>query len=157
MLLKIELFSGFSYTFCFQIPILGTGQGRLCTLHSPVTLSELINRIKSHLNLKHVRLAAAHMSQQENPLESHVQTVALCAGSGASVLCGIKADVYLTGEMSHHEVLDAVSHGAHVILCEHSNTERGFLTEFKSKLNVLVGEKVDVLVSSYDADPLQVI
>ncbi|KAL9981007.1 hypothetical protein ACROYT_G009659 [Oculina patagonica] len=140
-----------------QIPILGTDQGRLCTLHSPVTLSELINRIKSHLNLKHVRLAVSHTSKQENPLQSHVQTVALCAGSGASVLRGIKAHVYLTGEMSHHEVLDAVSHGAHVILCEHSNTERGFLTEFKSKLNVLLEEKVDVLVSSCDADPLQVI
>lgn len=142
----------------FQIPILGTGQGRLCTLHSSVTLSELINRIKSHLNLKHVRLAVAHtvIPQQASPLESHVQTVALCAGSGASVLRGIKADVYLTGEMSHHEVLDAVSHGVHVILCEHSNTERGFLTEFKSKLNVLLDEKVDIFVSSRDMDPLQV-
>ena len=137
---------------------MGTGQGRLCTLHSSVTLSALINRIKSHLNLKHVRLAVAHtvMPQQVSPLESHIQTVALCAGSGASVLRGIEADVYLTGEMSHHEVLDAVSHGVHVILCEHSNTERGFLTEFKSKLNVLLDEKVNILVSSCDMDPLQV-
>ena len=142
----------------FQIPILGTGQGRLCTLHSSVTLSELIIRIKNHLNLKHVRLAVAHtdMSHQGSPLESQVQTVALCAGSGASVLRGIKADVYLTGEMSHHEVLDAVSQGVHVILCEHSNTERGFLTEFKSKLNVLLDEKVDILISSCDMDPLQI-
>ncbi|KAJ7333837.1 NGG1 interacting factor [Desmophyllum pertusum] len=142
-----------------QIPLLGTGQGRLCTLNSSVTLSELINRVKSHLNLKHVRLAVAHndLRQQGDPLQSQVQTIALCAGSGASVLCGEKADVYLTGEMSHHEVLDAVSHGVHVILCEHSNTERGFLTEFKSKLNVLLEEKVDVLVSSCDADPLQVL
>lgn len=141
-----------------QIPILGTGQGRLCTLHSPVTLSELIIRIKSHLNLKHVRLAVAHtdVPHHGSPLESQVQTVALCAGSGASVLCGIKADVYLTGEMSHHEVLDAISQGVHVILCEHSNTERGFLTEFKSKLNILLDEKVDILISSCDMDPLQI-
>lgn len=144
---------------CFQIPLLGTGQGRLCTLQTAVTLSELINRIKTHLNLKYVRLAAAHndISQQDNPLQSHVQTIALCAGSGASLLQGKKADVYLTGEMSHHEVLDAVSHGVHVILCEHSNTERGFLTEFKTKLNVLLEEKVNILVSSYDMDPLQVL
>jgi len=142
-----------------QIPILGTGQGRLCTLHSPVTLSELINRIKNHLNLKHVRLALAHtdMPQQGSPLQSHIQTVALCAGSGASVLHGIKADVYLTGEMSHHEVLDGVSQGVHVILCEHSNTERGFLTEFKSKLNVLLDEKINIFVSSFDMDPLQIL
>lgn len=32
-----------------------------------------------------------------------------------------------TGEMSHHEVLDAVHKGIHVILTRHSNSERGFL------------------------------
>ena len=119
----------------------------------------MISRIKSHLNLKHVRLAAAQTdaSQPENPLQSRVQTIALCAGSGASVLRGKKADVYLTGEMSHHEVLDAVSRGVHVILCEHSNTERGFLTGFKKKLDLLLDEKVEVLVSLHDADPLQIL
>lgn len=142
-----------------QTPLLGTGQGRICTLHSPTTLSELISRIKNHLSLKYVRLAAAHHSgsQLVNPLQSVVQTIALCAGSGASVLRDRKADVYLTGEMSHHEVLDAVSRGVHVILCEHSNTERGFLTEFQIKLNLLLEEKIDVLVSSVDADPLTVL
>lgn len=30
-----------------------------------------------------------------------VRTVAICAGSGGSVLDGVDADVYLTGEMSH--------------------------------------------------------
>ncbi|KAM7433865.1 NGG1 interacting factor variant 2 [Porites harrisoni] len=140
-----------------QIPILGTGQGRLCTLHSPVTLSELISRIKNHLNLKHIRLAAANSSTSEDPLQSSVQTIALCAGSGASVLRGIQADVYLTGEMSHHDILDAVSRGVHVILCEHSNTERGFLTEFRGKLVELLEGKVDVMVSSNDADPLQIL
>lgn len=142
-----------------QTPLLGTGQGRICTLHSPTTLSELISRIKNHLSLKYVRLAAAHRSgsQLVNPLQSVVQTIALCAGSGASVLRDRKADVYLTGEMSHHEVLDAVSRGVHVILCEHSNTERGFLTEFQIKLNLLLEEKIDVLVSSVDADPLTVL
>ena len=142
-----------------QIPLLGTGQGRLCTLQIPVTLSELINRIKNHLNLKHVRLAAAHLGMPElaDPQQSHVQTIAICAGSGAGLLQGTKADVYLTGEMSHHEVLEAVSNGVHVVLCEHSNTERGFLLEFKTKLNGLLEEKVNVLVSSYDADPLQVV
>lgn len=142
-----------------QAPLLGTGQGRLCTLDSPIILSELISRIKRHLSLKHVRLAAAHFTglQFDDSLRSPVKTIALCAGSGASVLRDKKADVYLTGEMSHHEVLDAVSRGIHVILCEHSNTERGFLSEFKSKLEVLLENKVDVLVSSLDADPLVVL
>lgn len=46
-----------------------------------------------------------------------VSSVAICAGSGADLLLGNPADVYLTGEMSHHEVLEAVASGHHVILC----------------------------------------
>ena len=59
--------------------------------------------------------------------------------------------------MSHHDILDAVSRGVHVILCEHSSTERGFLTEFRGKLVELLEGKVDVMVSSNDADPLQIL
>ena len=59
--------------------------------------------------------------------------------------------------MSHHDILDAVSRGVHVILCEHSNTERGFLKEFSGKLVELLEGKVDVMVSSNDADPLQIL
>ena len=147
--------------FCLllQQPIQGTGQGRLCTLTSPVALSDLIDRIKTHLEIHHLRLA---MSQSQHGLaasqmDQQVQTIALCAGSGASVLKGVKADVYLTGEMSHHDVLDAVSHGIHVILCEHSNTERGFLKVFEEKLKADLEGKVKVLVSTSDADPLQVV
>jgi putative NIF3 family GTP cyclohydrolase 1 type 2 len=34
-----------------------------------------------------------------------VRTIALCAGSGGSVLKGAEADIYLTGEMSHVSIL----------------------------------------------------
>jgi putative NIF3 family GTP cyclohydrolase 1 type 2 len=37
--------------------------------------------------------------------DSLVGSVAVCAGSGASVLAGVAADLFVTGEMSHHEVL----------------------------------------------------
>lgn len=91
-------------------------------------------------------------------LESSISTVALCAGSGASVLAGVKADLYLTGEMSHHEVLDACQKGINVILCNHSNTERGFLSEFAPKLqNSLLEGKVNVIVSQIDRDPLTIV
>ena len=42
--------------------------------------------------------------------------------------------------MGHHDVLAAVSCGTAIILCEHSNSERGFLT-----LSILVGGVWDVL------------
>ena len=143
--------------YCTQDPIPNTGEGRLCTLHSPVSMSELISRIKKHLKLHYVRLAVSGHVQSPANSQQRLQTVALCAGSGASVLRGVQADVYLTGEMSHHEVLDAVSRGTHVILCEHSNTERGYLHVFREKLTKLLEGRVEVFVSCSDADPLQVV
>ena len=34
-----------------------------------------------------------------------VSSVAVCPGSGSSILLGVAADLFVTGEMSHHEVL----------------------------------------------------
>lgn len=67
------------------------------------------------------------------------------------------ADLYITGEMSHHEVLDAVQNDHSVILCDHSNTERGFLSVLRSKLTTLFDNQVQVILSERDADPLQVV
>ena len=83
--------------------------------------------------------------------------MAVCAGSGAGVLKGVKADLLLTGELSHHEVLDAVHKGSHVILARHSNSERGYLKHLKAKVETALGPSVEVFVSSVDKDPLVVV
>ncbi|XP_036175524.1 NIF3-like protein 1 isoform X2 [Myotis myotis] len=72
--------------------LLHTGMGRLCTLDDSVSLATLIERIKRHLKLSHVRLALG----AGRTLESQVKVVAVCAGSGSSVLQGAEADLYLT-------------------------------------------------------------
>ena len=113
-----------------------------------------MKRIKGHLKLDKVRFALARQGSQ-NDL---VSTIAICAGSGSSVLKGVKADMYLTGEMSHHDVLDAVSRGIHVVLAEHSNTERGFFKdEFCSALSVMLDGKVAIKQSTADADPITIV
>ncbi|NXU56520.1 NIF3L protein, partial [Turnix velox] len=133
-------------------PLPHTGMGRLCTLSEPVSLSEIIARIKSHLKLPHIRLAIG----MGKTLESPVKKAALCAGSGSSILKGTEADLYLTGEMSHHDVLDAAANGISVILCEHSNTERGFLSELRDTLATHLHYKVNIIMSEKDRDPFQV-
>ena len=80
---------------------------------------------------------------------------ALCAGAGTDAFQGIKADCFLTGEMSHHNILAATLNGSHVILCEHTNTERGYLPVFSRILGKALGTGVDIAVSSNDADPIQ--
>lgn len=61
------------------------------------------------------------------------------------------------GEMSHHEVLDAVAKGTSVILSDHSNSERGYLVVFKEKLAAKLSHTVNIVVSERDRDPLQVV
>lgn len=124
------------------------GQGRLLRLRKPVTLSTLVRRAKAHLGLKRLRVASAGV---RNPL---VSSVALCAGAGGAVLGGVEADAYLSGEMRHHDVLDARARGTSVILCEHTNTERGYLRILRAKLARALGRGVQVRVSRADSEPL---
>lgn len=97
------------------------------------------------------------MTLYNRDAETIVQSIAVCAGSGASVLAGVKADVYVTGEMSHHEVLDAMNNGSTVILCEHTNTERGFLAHWAHVVHASLDSRVAVFVSGYDSDPLRIV
>ena len=124
------------------------GQGRLVELKRPVKIKTLAQRIKKHLGLKTLRLAAA---KEDMP----IKTIALCAGAGADAFKGIQADCYLTGEMSHHNVLAATLNGSHVILCEHTNTERGYLPVFRKILAKALGNGVDISVSELDSDPIE--
>lgn len=130
-------------------PISGTdaGQGRLVELEDPVELTQLTERIKIFLGLKSVRTAEAVTSQP-------IRTIALCAGAGTDAFKGIKADCYLTGEMSHHNILAATLNGTHIILCEHTNTERGFLPRLASMIQSKADSKINMTISKQDRDPL---
>eukprot|EP01012_Entosiphon_sulcatum_P006075 TRINITY_DN12829_c0_g1_i1.p2 TRINITY_DN12829_c0_g1~~TRINITY_DN12829_c0_g1_i1.p2 ORF type:complete len:375 (+),score=50.86 TRINITY_DN12829_c0_g1_i1:2491-3615(+) len=130
------------------------GPGRLVTFQSPLPLSEVIGRIKTHLNLPYVRVARPYSDgkMKEDP---KIKSVALCAGSGYTVLGGKPGDLYWTGEMRHHDVLASVAAGKCVVLCEHTNTERGFLRQFAAEIERDV-PGTEVKVSEVDADPLHV-
>ncbi|CUA67510.1 Protein NIF3 homolog [Schizosaccharomyces pombe 972h-] [Rhizoctonia solani] len=138
----------------------GAGAGRVVTLSEPTSLETLCERVKAYCGLKHLQVGVPTESQSGRL----IRTIAICAGSGGSLLKGVSADAYLTGEMSHHEVLAAVAQGTSVILCGHSNSERPYLPTLQKKLQQaldddeeLVGENYDVVISQTDADPLTII
>ncbi len=145
------------------------GEGRVLKLADPVTLAEAVEIVKKHLQLDSVQLAPAlhdssllgvkltSASALEAASASMVRSVAVCAGSGASMLAGVKADLYVTGEMSHHDVLTANAAGASVILTNHSNSERGYLPVLEQRLQAawtLAGVNLHTIVTAVDADPL---
>lgn len=109
------------------------GIGRIVTLDEPIPIEELVQRVKKHLSLSQVDVG--------RPLTPKaIKTIAVCAGSGGSLLSGVDADVYFTGEMQHHDVLGAVARGRYVILCGHTNTERGYLPILAKKLSDALSE-----------------
>ena len=120
--------------------------GRVINLKVPLSGIKIIGIVKDHLELKHVQVA--------NVL-STVKSVAVCAGSGASVFAKLEADCYITGELDHHTVLDFAERGRMVIVTNHTNTERGYLHVLKS---ILEQNKVsEVYISEVDKDPLSVV
>lgn len=152
---------------------IGTGRKANVNADTPITLADSIERVKKHTGIKTVQVAIGVNSS----LGTEIKSFAVCPGSGGSVLKGVPADLYITGklnilikkiklvvtsnylfsigEMSHHEVLEAVHSNVSVILCNHSNSERGYLKEFKDTLAKLLNDdSIEILISETDADPL---
>jgi len=153
MMVLEDFAKGVTITKLENVPIPATGMGRKADLSSAVCLKDAVELIKKHLQLPHVRLALARGATQD----SLIKSVAVCAGSGSSVLRGSKADLWLTGEMSHHEVLDAVHDGTSVVLTDHSNSERGYLRALQPELTAVFDNTIQVVMSATDRDPLEVV
>lgn len=136
----------------------GAGMGRLVTLKKPVPFDELVRRVKTHLGLAQLQVAVAPHHRSKLAL---ISSVAMCAGSGDSVLRGVKADVHFTGEVGHHTALHLVENGASAIVCGHSNTERGFLKvlqkQLSKELRSIYEGPSEVCVSETDRDPLEIV
>lgn len=135
------------------------GEGRVVELAEPCSLTKIVEMVKTGLGLKHVRVARAACHQDDEKL---ISRVAVCAGSGGSVVSKTKApvDLYVTGEMDHHSVLAAMEKSTSCILAEHTNTERGYLEKIlKGRLQEELDAddletKTTVVVSRLDKDPI---
>jgi len=136
------------YELC-ERPRREMGVGRRIHLDKPVQLDELSRKLKKHLGIGYVRVAPA--AGKGNRIE--VQTVGLCAGAGGSV-CELAIDdgceVFITGEMTHHQVIAATARGCTVMLTGHTNSERGYLPKLKEQLATLLPE-ASITVSKADA------
>jgi putative NIF3 family GTP cyclohydrolase 1 type 2 len=130
----------------------GLGAGRLLELDTPISLPEAVARLKIHLGVTQLRVASSGPQDAGAP----IARVAVCSGAGGSLFERVSGvDLFVTGEMRHHDVLAKLRAGASVILSEHTHTERGFLPELARTLVELAAGELDVVVSARDADPLQ--
>ncbi len=126
------------------------GAGRLVTLDRPATVKTLVERLRDHLGTD-------RFSIHEPDRRRKHAVIGLCAGSGAELMPAAfdrGATLFLTGELKHHDVLDAARRDAAVILAGHTNTERGWLKVLRKALRRAM-PSVEFDVSKTDRDPLR--
>lgn len=128
------------------------GQGRILELVAPIDLDSAVAAVKRHLGLAMVRRSAG--VERTPGVANPIRTVAVCAGAGGGLLAKCRADLLVTGEMRHHDVLDLQQLGTSVILTDHTNCERGYLPTLRNRIAEATSE-LELLVSERDADPLQ--
>jgi dinuclear metal center YbgI/SA1388 family protein len=131
------------------------GLGRGGRLVEPLALADAVTLIKSHLGLSLLRVspATAHVGAAKV-----IHRVAVCAGAGGSVFEKLSGfDLFLTGEMRHHDVRARAQSGTSVVLCDHTNTERGYLRILAQKLARMTYDSVSFHVSQCDRDPLSIV
>ena len=129
----------------------GVGQGRVVVLGKPITLKQLTAKLKKHLNVKTLEVAAPH---KDRPL----RTIGFCAGAGGSLLSEAgELDAFITGEMRHHAVLSAAADGVAVVLAGHTQTERPYLPVYARRLSATLEGAIDLIVSKQDRAPAAVI
>jgi len=132
-------------------PPVTRGLGRVGRLDQPVYRDVLLGRIKQAMGIDHVLVAG--------PTTGPVNSAAVCAGSCGDLLdeaIACKVDLYLTGEMRHHDALKAARAGVTVVCVLHSNSERITLSRLRDRLAQAL-PAVAWGLSQADRDPFQIL
>ena len=111
------------------------------------TIMNKIATIKAGLGVERLLIAG--------PLDGGVERVAVCAGACGDLYkdaIAQKAEVYVTGELRHHDALAAAAHGMTVVAALHSNSERRALDRLAERLRA----HVEVVRSERDRDPFTI-
>ena len=120
----------------------GEGLGVIGLLERTLTLAELAEAVKDSFMLTDVLC----FGEGERPVEK----VAICPGSGKSVI-GISiskgADCLITGDIGHHDGIDAMDEGLSIIDASHQGLEKIFVDHI---VNNVLGYLTDVSVFGVD-------
>lgn len=123
------------------------GLGRRLILDQPQSIETLAARLKANLGVSVVSIARAH--------HEPIKVIGVCPGSGgelAPLALAEGCQLFVTGEMKHHDVLANVTAGLSIALGGHTNTERGYLPHLAKELAKRLPTAA-FAVSAADADP----
>jgi dinuclear metal center YbgI/SA1388 family protein len=131
------------------------GLGRIGRLAQATTLEAFATRVKESLHIDALRVVGNG--------QSSVTKVAVCGGSGASLLKEAArqgADVLVTGDVKYHEARNAASLGLAIIDAGHFATERlmaGHLAEVMGQVATARGLNIEFLEMKGEKDPFETV
>lgn len=126
------------------------GIGRIGELKYEIALSDFVDIVKEKLNIKNIRVVGN--------LSSMIKKVAICSGSGMSLLKNVidnQANVYITGDVKYHDAQEALAHGISIIDAGHYETENIAMPMVKKHLDKL--ENLQVIQSQFDGNPFKLV
>jgi dinuclear metal center YbgI/SA1388 family protein len=127
------------------------GLGRVGSLAAPILLKDFSKKLKTALNLKMVKITGA--------ADKSIRTVALCSGSGGSLLpaaIASGADAYVSGDLGYHTARDAQQAGIALVDAGHFGSEHIIVDALASMLRKAVdakGLQVGVEACDMETDP----
>lgn len=130
------------------------GLGRIGMLETPCRLAAYSDQVRERLQAGAVRLVGEP--------DRLVRSVALCSGSGASLLhdaLRAGADLLVTGDVKYHEAREAEACGIALLDVGHFASERimvAALQQFLETALTTAGYACDVLAAEGERDPFQV-
>jgi len=127
------------------------GIGRIGMIEKQISLAEFIENIKESLGIDKVTVYS-------NQSECNVKTVAILPGSGRSqigTVIAMGADVYVTGDITHHEGIDAAAEGLTIIDAGHYGMEYGFCNYLNKYLKLSLSDTVTIKIETYK-NPMQI-
>jgi dinuclear metal center YbgI/SA1388 family protein len=128
----------------------GRGMGQIGSLE-PTPRKKILQQIKRGLRINRLLVAG--------PTHGTVKRAAVCAGSCGNLLhdaIAAKADLFLTGEVRHHDALKAAAAGMTVVCALHSNSERPVLGRLKNRLQK-AAPALRLAISRTDRDPFEIV
>ena len=125
------------------------GLGRIGELARPSRVARIVEKIKKATGAKAVGFVG-----DEKRL---VKRAAVCAGSCGKIINQViaaKADLYLTGELKHHQALAAREAKVTCICLSHTVSERFILKQVAKELHKRV-QGINIKISQKDTDPFK--
>ena len=125
------------------------GLGRMGPLARPTQLSAILKKIKLS--------TGAGVAGIVGVKKRMVKKAAVCAGSCSKLIMNVIAegcDLYVTGEIKHHQAVAAEQAGLTVVCLSHTVSERFILKKIAKELQKQIKD-VKIAVSRKDKDPFE--